>query len=354
MSDPLAAAGVRALDALIEQLPVGVIVADAAGKITVLNTSVQQLMRDAGLDPEQAEAYFELPFLRANGTAYSRPERPLTRALERGEQTEAQLVRLELRDGGVRDLEIGARPLRDAAGAIAGAVAVVVDVTPRERRQRGEREFVANAAHQLRNPLAAIRSAIEVLQAGAKDDPSARDRFLGHIERESDRLARLARTLLVLARAQSTVEEPRREIVEVGALLRQVVSRLNPGGVEVVVECALGSAAVANPDLLEEALVCLADNAVRYAGETRVVISAQPRNGGLVLEVKDSGRGLPAHVRERLFSRFNQAGRDGFGLGLAIAAQATEATGGTLEIDSDPDRGTAARITVPAARMLTQ
>jgi signal transduction histidine kinase len=253
----------------------------------------------------------------------------------------------------VRQLEIGARPLHDRSGAVVGAVAVVADVSARMRRERGEREFVANAAHQLRNPLAAIRSAIEVLQAGAKEDPGARDRFLGHIERESDRLARLARTLLILARAQSTVEVPRREIIDVGSLLQDVAGRLElPEGVEVGVECGPGAAAVANADLLEEALLCLADNAVRHAGASRVVISARSHNGSLLLEVKDRGRGIPQEIQERLFDRFHHAGRGGFGLGLAIAAQATEATGGSLSIDSSPDRGTAARITLPAARIL--
>jgi two-component system phosphate regulon sensor histidine kinase PhoR len=239
-------------------------------------------------------------------------------------------------------------------GAVVGAVAVVVDVSARMRRERGEREFVANAAHQLRNPLAAIRSAIEVLQGGAKDDPAARDRFLVHIERESDRLARLARTLLVLARAQSRVEAPRREIVDVGSLLDDVAGRLDPpDGVEVAVECDPGTAAIANADLLEEALVCLADNAVRHAGGARVVISARSRNGALLLEVKDSGRGIPEEIQERLFERFHQAGGGGFGLGLSIASQATEATGGSLVIDSGPDRGTAAQIILPEAGVLS-
>ena len=83
------------------------------------------------------------------------------------------------------------------------ALIVVDDLTEQERRELAEREFVSNAAHELRTPLTTIIGAVEVLQAGAKEDPAERDRFLGHIEREAGRLARLARAMLTLARAHS-------------------------------------------------------------------------------------------------------------------------------------------------------
>ena len=83
------------------------------------------------------------------------------------------------------------------------AVLVIADVTEQERRERAEREFVANAAHELRTPVTAIASAVEVLQLGAKGDPAERDRFLELIERQTSRLGRLGQALLTLARAQT-------------------------------------------------------------------------------------------------------------------------------------------------------
>ena len=83
------------------------------------------------------------------------------------------------------------------------ALLVIDDLTEQERRELAEREFVSNAAHELRTPLTTIIGAVEVLQAGAKEDPVERDRFLAHIERESGRLARLARAMLTLARAHA-------------------------------------------------------------------------------------------------------------------------------------------------------
>ena len=90
---------------------------------------------------------------------------------------------------------------------------VLDDLTEQERRELAEREFVTNAAHELRTPLTTIIGAVEVLQAGAKNDPVERDRFLAHIEREAERLARLARALLTLARAHAGQERPRVETV---------------------------------------------------------------------------------------------------------------------------------------------
>ena len=106
------------------------------------------------------------------------------------------------------------------------ALVVVTDVSERERRLRVEREFVDNAAHELRTPLAAITSSIARLEAGASEVPEKRERFLGHIQNESTRLNGLASSLLVLARAQSRREEPRRETLAVRGLLKDVAGEL--------------------------------------------------------------------------------------------------------------------------------
>jgi two-component system, OmpR family, phosphate regulon sensor histidine kinase PhoR len=343
------------LDTVVRQMPAAVIVVDAAGRITLVNRFAEELMREAGHDPRDAGSYLEVAFTRLDGTPYPEAQRPIRRALEGGEATIAERVDLLLQGGGRRQLELSAAPLRERTGAIVGAVAVTADVTEREQRARAEREFVANAAHQLRTPLAAIRSSIEVLQAGAKDDTDARERFLGHIERESERLTRLARTLLMLARAESSLEQPAREIVDADTLLAGVARRVHvPRGVTVEVRCTPGLAALANRELLEEALTCLADNAVRHAGASIVRLDGRAENGSLLLEVVDEGRGIPLEFQDKMFDRFFRGGNgSGFGLGLSIASQAVRVSGGSLEIDSEPGRGTAARITLPAARMLT-
>jgi signal transduction histidine kinase/HAMP domain-containing protein len=230
---------------------------------------------------------------------------------------------------------------------------VLDDLTEQERRELAEREFVSNAAHELRTPLTTIIGAVEVLQSGAKDDPAERDRFLAHIERESARLARLARALLTLARAHAGQERPRPEPVELAPLLREVAADLRPAdGVAVEVECAPELAATVNRDLLEQVVRNLGENAAKHTREGRVVLRAYAAEGALRVEVEDTGVGMSADSQQHVFDRFYR-GKDrdaeGFGLGLAIVRQTVRSLDGRIELDSAPGKGTRMRIVLEHA-----
>jgi signal transduction histidine kinase len=233
------------------------------------------------------------------------------------------------------------------------ALIVITDVSERERRWRVEREFVDNAAHELRTPLAAITSAIERLQAGARDVPEKRDRFLGHIQQESTRLNRLASSLLMLARAQTREEAPRREEIAVRALLEELFAGIEVAeGVDVVVDCPAGLVVSSNRDLLEHALLNLASNAARHTVSGRIRVVARLEDGGSTsIEVEDTGAGIRPEELDRLFDRFyrgpTEEKRSGFGLGLPITKEAVEALGGRIEIESVAGSGTKARIVLP-------
>jgi signal transduction histidine kinase len=225
-------------------------------------------------------------------------------------------------------------------------------------RERAQREFIANAAHELQSPLAGIISAIEVLQAGAKDTEE-RDRFLGHIERESRRLERFMRALLVLARTQTLLEPPRSEVVSLRSLLGEVVAEVRPNsGVKVALSCPDDLAAVVNPDLAEQALRSVIENAVKYTRRGRVDIVAEPvSDRALEVRVRDTGPGIAADVQPHVFDRFFRSADiddPGFGLGLAIAKEAVEVLGGRLELVSEPGSGTLVTLHLPLAARLVQ
>jgi signal transduction histidine kinase/HAMP domain-containing protein len=232
---------------------------------------------------------------------------------------------------------------------------VLDDLTEQERRELAEREFVTNAAHELRTPLTTIMGAIDVLQNGAKDDPIERDRFLGHIEREADRLARLARALLTLARAHAGQERPQIETVSMAPLLHGVADEVRPApGVAVEVECPPELLAAVNRDLLEQALRNLGENSAKHTPSGRIVLRAIGVGTAVHVEVEDTGVGMSRETQQHVFDRFFR-GRDrdaeGFGLGLAIVNQAARSLGGRVELDSAPGEGTRVRIVLENARV---
>jgi signal transduction histidine kinase/HAMP domain-containing protein len=325
------------LEQLLERLHDGVVTVEPDLTVEFANSAARQLLGE-GLEPGHL---LPEPF-----------EHQSLRELARG---------LFSHDADVAQAQVS--PEEDVTYAIVGiparrapetAVLVFTDISQRERRERAEREFVANAAHELRTPLAAITSAVEVLQSGAKEIPEERDRFLAHVQREAERLGRLARALLVLARAETQEEEPRLATVELEPLFQEVAAGLTPrAGVSLEVRCPPGLAVLTQRDLLEQVVANLAANAAKHTERGRVELTAEPApRGSVVIAVRDTGPGIPTHVRERIFDRFYR-GRDrdgeGFGLGLAIVRQAVRALGGTVEVESQPGHGTTVRVTVPGA-----
>lgn len=329
------------LERLLERLHQGVVTVDRGGTVHFANPAARRLLGAAELGRGDAlpEPWPDLPLRRFAATLF-RPGASLAR--ERAEPDDERAYAVA---------GIPAGPDGDTA------VIVVTDVAIRERQERAEREFVANAAHELRTPLTTIRGAIDVLQDGAKQHPVERDRFLAHIERESQRLARLTQSLLKLARCQTGEQLLTLATVPLRPLLEDAAADVQPqDGVEVRVECPPDLAALADRDLTAQILLNLVTNAAQHTSSGSIELVARPLNDStLALEVRDTGCGIAAEQRERIFDRFYRGGvRDGrgFGLGLAIVRQAVRMLGGTIEIDSAPGTGTVARVTLVAASPL--
>lgn len=322
-----------ALDRFFLRFPYAVIGLSDELRVLFVNEQARQLLRTSSLRV---------------GKAF--PAGPLSDFAERVVALQAlgQTTRIEPGDGRIlRATGIGPRGAEPA-------VLIVDDVTLEERQDQVMREFVRNAAHQLRTPLTGIATAVEVLQAGAKNDPVDRDRFLDHVETHSRRLIRIARGLLVLARAQSG-EHVRLEFVELRPLFEEVVAQAQPqDGVEISIDCDSTLAVLAERDLAHEVLAALVENAVQHTRQGSIRLNAYEQDGSVIIAVADTGGVgvLPEH-RERIFEPFYrpQASGEGFGLGLAIAAQATAAMHGELGVE-DADDGARFTIRLTAGRIL--
>jgi two-component system phosphate regulon sensor histidine kinase PhoR len=335
------------LAAVVEQIPAGLVVAEApSGRILTVNERARKML---GIEDGAPRHGIRSGAFKPDGSRYEAEEFPLARAL-RGETVHAERLLVAVADGERLFLDVSAAPVRDRAERVTAAVSLLEDVTEREQRAQAERDFVTNAAHELQSPIAAITSAVDVLQSGAKDAPE-RDLFIDHIDREAQRLVRLTRALLTLSRAQAEVEEPRTEVVDLRPMLEAAAERLEPpSGVVVTVECPPDLALVSNRELLEQLIMNVARNAVKYTDAGSIRLEAALRGGRAEIRVVDTGIGISPEVLPRVTERFyrGEGSKEGFGLGLAIVQAALETMNGELDVTSEGlGRGTTVTISLP-------
>ena len=240
-----------------------------------------------------------------------------------------------------------------AEGAV---LAVVRDRTDELRREIAEREFVSNAAHELRNPIAAISGGIEVLQSGAKDDPEAREHFLRRLSDDVERITRLTESLLILARIEA-IGEGGTEALDVGISCEEAAASVDaPDGIDFELELESDLAAQGDRVLLRQVLVGLLNNAFKNTPAPGAVTLRARRQGNeeILIEVKDTGTGIPADEVDRIFERFYRGTgaleKEGFGLGLSIAKRMVDVMGGQIGVKSEPDAGSDFWVRLPAAK----
>jgi signal transduction histidine kinase/HAMP domain-containing protein len=300
------------------------------------------------------------PLIGADGSPIEALGPWLRRAAQRGEAS-SDALRV-----GERVYALQAREL-----AAEDAVLVVVrDRTHELRKEVAEREFISNAAHELRNPIAGISGAIEVLRAGAKDDPEALEHFLVRLNEDADRISRLTHSLLTLARIEA-VGESESEVVDVMLAAQEAIQAVvPPEGVRVELDAEPVVFADGDPALVRQILISLLTNAYKNTPPQGTVTlrargwasasSASSGEGGMgsekdvLIEVSDTGTGIPREERDRIFERFyrgrNSLEKEGFGLGLSIAQRMVEVMGGEIGVQSELGKGSTFWVHLPAAK----
>ncbi|GJE01801.1 Adaptive-response sensory-kinase SasA [Methylobacterium isbiliense] len=262
------------------------------------------------------------------------------------------------------EVQIGA--MQDAAGSDRppNVVLFLRDLTSAERLETMRVDFVANASHELRTPLASLLGFIETLQGPARNDPAARERFLGIMREQALRMTRLIDDLLSLSRIELRAHVPPTTPVEVVPLVRQIVDSLNPlaleRGVRVTLMAGEGPHRVlGDRDEILRLVENLVENAVKYGGgRVEVAVARLPgaegRQAQIEVAVRDDGPGIaPEHV-PRLTERFYRVDaassrqQGGTGLGLALVKHILNRHRGRLAIESEPGQGATFRAAIPA------
>jgi two-component system phosphate regulon sensor histidine kinase PhoR len=308
-----------------------VMVTDSRGRITLSNEVLTDLV---GFETEGKTAT----------EAIRHPD--FHRTIEEAQDGFSGLLEIEIDGVGGsprRVLRASVSPLRNQQGV----VTVFHDVTAERDADRVRRDFVANAGHELRTPLTAIRGFAETLREGAIDDPESAQGFLDVIIRHARRLQALVDDLADLSRFEGDELELQLGPVSAGALMDEVVrgleSQSKAKGLNVICS-GLDDAppVMAEERALEQVLVNLVDNAIKYTpegGEVRVDLTE--KGGDVVIEVANSGPGISAKHLPRVFERFYRvdAGRSrelgGTGLGLSIVKHLVAKIGGWITVDSD-------------------
>jgi two-component system phosphate regulon sensor histidine kinase PhoR len=335
-------------DAILSSMREGVLAVDASLRITFCNQAFLDAVA-AGQAPGEGTPLEQVA-----------PDGPLLdsllQVLERGETVR---TKISLASSPGRSYELYAKPLE--LNRQKGALAILHDVTEIERLERVRRDFVANVSHELRTPLTAIRGYAETLLDGAIDDAEHNRKFLEVIRSNAIRLTNIASDLLVLSELEQhrPLQEPAEPVpvqpviesairtVESAARLRQIRITAEPADY-----CVR-----ALRFRLEQALVNLVDNAVKFSPPgTEVRIACNRTDGGMVeIHVIDQGIGIPEADLPRIFERFYRVDKarsreaGGTGLGLSIVKHIAELFGGSVRVKSRLNEGSTFTLCFPAA-----
>lgn len=346
------------LEAVLSGMNEAVIVLDRNLVITELNSAAARLI-EFSPDPPLGKSLIQvIRNTELNSFAQS--------TLRTGGVSRCSLV--IRREGGETHLQVNASTIEALIEGLHGQqkiqrlVLVLNDITTLKRLEQIRKEFVANVSHELKTPITSIKGFVETLLDGAMEEPETARRFLSIVQNQTSRLGNIIEDLLTLSRLEQS-EESRELNFETISLIHTVseaISICQARGAEkfidISMECPRELRVLGNSRLIEQALVNLIDNAIKYCPDESVVLvrAEKEPDGRIVLSVEDNGPGIPRADQARIFERFYRVekarSRDmgGTGLGLAIVKHIMLTHGGSVELQSVPEEGSAFLLRFPA------
>lgn len=355
----------RRLHALLENLPVGVLIVDAGGAISMVNHDAERLLGITAADAQLRQiADHTAQLFTPDGQPLPVGAWPVTRALKDGEVLRGVELAARSADGNLVSLLVNASPILDCDETICGAVAVFQDLTTlkqisrMEERDQLKAEFIAGVSHELRTPLHYIKGyTAALLRRDLRVTPEEIRDFLEIIERESDKLGQMIEDLLDTSRIEAGVMAVDLQRVDLASILRRAVEnarRTAPAHDILLVLPEDVPVVRADPRRLDQVVANLLDNAIKYSAPgTRITLSARVTPETVVVLVADQGDGIATEHLPHIFDRFFRVPHEhrryvrGSGLGLFICRGLIEAQGGNIWAESAPGEGTRVGFSVP-------
>lgn len=338
-------------EAVLSSMVEGVLAVDTEERIIAVNAAAARLL---DTEPAAAEGRTIQEVVRNPDLQYV-----VAQTLDGHKPVEADIVvRVGVED---RNLQANGTLLYgDDDGDEVGAVVVLNDVTRLKRLEAVRRDFVANVSHELKTPVTSIKGFAETLEDGALDDPPAAHRFVRIIAGQADRLNSIIEDLLALSALEQSADGPLLQLEDadlcdvVAAALEVCGPKAEAKSIDLSEECPGRLLARVSPPLLEQAVVNLVDNAVKYSPDEGVVVVRLKEGGDeIVVSVTDAGQGIAREHLPRLFERFYRVdkarSRDlgGTGLGLAIVKHIAQIHGGRVSVESVVGGGSTFRVHLP-------
>jgi len=331
------------IEAIVAAMSAGIVVFDQAARVELSNENIRKLLDVHG------ETQGKMPMELVRHPSLEKAVREALAGID--------VPPVDLTTGSGRVLSAKAAPVRSLSGETELAVVVFHDLTEIRRTEKMRKDFIANVSHEFKTPLTSIRGYAETLIDTPDHDSRHLREFLETIQRNATQLQALVEDLLVLAQLESEPPVEKKSIVPGDLVKEQIASRrrsLAEKNIEVEIHCASGEI-LADRDRLARALSNLLDNAIHYNKPGGLIrISCRQERGSFVLDIQDTGTGIPQSDLVRVFERFYRVEKSrtrdsgGTGLGLAIARHAVESQGGTISVESKLGTGSTFTITLPA------
>lgn len=337
--------------AIFAAMQEGLIAFDTQGRCLTFNTAAVKMLK---LDPTKTRGLSVGELIRDNHL-----QQFIQKSLDSSQPGEEAILMLGANQTEVF-LQARSSPLLGNDSELIGALIVLNDITRLYQLEQVRRDFVANVSHELKTPITSIQGFVETLQDGAIDSPADARRFLGIIERQAERLNSIIEDLLLLCELEQDgqVAHISFESCRIKDVLGEAVElcryKAAQRQVQIHLDCQPDLMAKVNASLLVQAVLNLADNAVKYSSPGgQVSMAAISEEGNLVIRVQDFGCGIAAEHQARIFERFFRVDKarsrqlGGTGLGLAIVKHIAQYHKGSVSVQSIPGKGSTFTLTLP-------